>query len=182
MLETVSGSRLNRFHSCRLKIYFRYVLELAKPTSATQFLGRAVHGALQRWSIARWRGHPLDGENLKSSFVLDWASAQATELVEWESPLQEHKQQAKACGLVEMYLRETPIAPNEKPEAVEARVEADHLGLPQLVGVIDLVRPGGRIVDFKTTAATPHYEQAMHRNETQPTAYGTLHRKGRFGI
>jgi hypothetical protein len=47
-----------------------------------------------------------------------------------------------------MYLRETPIAPNEKPEAVEARVEADLTGLPRLVGVIDLVRPGGRIVGF----------------------------------
>ena len=177
LLETISASRLNSFHSCRLKFYFRYVLELAKPTSAAQFLGRAVHGSLQRWSNARWRGQVQDVENLKTSFVLDWASAQAAEPVEWESPLEEHEQQEKAWGLVEMYLRETPIAPDEKPEAVEARVEADLPGLPRLVGVIDLVRPGGRIVDFKTTAATPQHEQAIHRNETQLTAYGLLHRE-----
>lgn len=133
LLETISASRLNCFHSCRLKFYFRYVLELAKPTSAAQFLGRAVHGALQRWSNARWRGQALDGENFKTSFVLDWASAQATEPVEWESRLEEHEQQEKAWGLVEMYLRETPIAPNEKPEAVEARVEANLPGLPRLL-------------------------------------------------
>ena len=29
LLETISASRLNCFHSCRLKFYFRYVLELA---------------------------------------------------------------------------------------------------------------------------------------------------------
>jgi putative RecB family exonuclease len=177
LLETISASRLNSFHSCRLKFYFRYVLEIPKPTSAAQFLGRAVHGALQRWSNARWRGQPQDVESLKTSLVLDWASAQATEPVEWESLLEEHEQQEKAWGLVEMYLRETPIAPNEKPEAVEARVEADLPGLPRLVGVIDLVRPGGRIVDFKTTAATPQHDQAIHRNETQLTAYGLLHRE-----
>ena len=93
LLETISASRLNSFHSCRLKFYFRYVLEIAKPTSAPQFLGRAVHGALQRWSNARWRGQPQDVESLKTSLVLDWASAQATEPVEWESPLEEHEQQ-----------------------------------------------------------------------------------------
>jgi hypothetical protein len=91
--------------------------------------------------------------------------------------LEEHEQQEKAWGLVEMYLRETPIPPDEKPEAVEARVEADLPGLPRLVGVIDLVRPGGRIVDFKTTASTPQHDQAIHRNETQLTAYGLLHRE-----
>ena len=177
LLETISASRLNSFHSCRLKFYFRYVLEIAKPTSAAQFLGRAVHGALQRWRNARWRGQPQDVESLKTSFVLDWASAQAAEPVEWESPLEEHEQQEKAWGLVEMYLRETPIPPDEKPQAVEARVEADLPGLPRLVGVIDLVRPGGRIVDFKTTASTPQHDQAIHRNETQLTAYGLLHRE-----
>ena len=31
--EPVSASRINLFHSCRLKFYFRYVLKLNKPTS-----------------------------------------------------------------------------------------------------------------------------------------------------
>jgi hypothetical protein len=61
-------------------------------------------------------------------------------------------------------------------EAVEVKVEADlsHHGLPTLIGVIDLVRPTGRIVDFKTTSTTPN--QVLHRNETQLTAYGILYR------
>ena len=62
---------------------------------------------------------------------------------------------------------------------MEVRVEADlaRQGLPARVGIIDLVRPGGRIVDFKTSAATPNAEQVVHRNEIQLTAYGLLYRE-----
>jgi hypothetical protein len=63
-----------------------------------------------------------------------------------------------------LYLHNTPIAPDEKPEAVEVGVEADlsGRGLPLLVGIIDLVRAGGRIVDFKTSARKPNAE--LRRN------------------
>jgi len=52
LTNVVSASRLNCFHSCRLKFYFRYVLELVKPGSAALFVGKAVHAALQQWSTA----------------------------------------------------------------------------------------------------------------------------------
>ena len=173
----VSASRLNCFHSCRLKFYFRYVLELVKPGSAALFVGKAVHAALQQWSTARWRGQPHDAEALKAGFLMNWVTGQEEEPVEWDAD--EDTQQEKAWGLVDMYLRDTPIPAEEKPEAVEVRVEADLAkhGLPSLVGIIDLVRPGGRIVDFKTSAATPQAEQVVHRNETQLTAYGLLYRE-----
>jgi RecB family exonuclease len=176
LLEKVSASRLNTFHQCRLKFYFRYVLGLIKPSTGALFLGRAVHGALKRWSKARWLGQPHDADTLKPSFLAEWALAQELEPVAWDDD--EEKQQGKAWDLVEMYLRDTPIPASEKPEAVEVAVEAPLPdGLPRLVGIIDLVRPGGRIVDFKTTASTPVSEQAVHRNETQLTAYGLLHRE-----
>ena len=50
-------------------------------------------------------------------------------------------------------------------------------GLPVLRGVIDLIRPGGKIVDFKTTATTPNESQAEHRNQLQLTAYALLYRE-----
>ena len=177
LTSVVSASRLNCFHSCRLKFYFRYVLELVKPGSAALFVGKAVHAALQAWSTARWRGQPHNAEVLKAGFLMNWATAQEEEPVQWDAD--EDTQQEKAWGLVDMYLRDTPIPANEKPEAVEVRVEADLAkhGLPSLVGIIDLVRPGGRIVDFKTSAATPQAEQVIHRNETQLTAYGLLYRE-----
>jgi hypothetical protein len=39
-----------------------------------------------------------------------------------------------------------------------------------LVGVIDLVRAGGRIVDFKLTGKTPDPEMVTHMHGTQLTA------------
>ena len=177
LMGVVSASRLNCFHTCRLKFYFRYVLEIVKPGTAALFVGKAVHAALQQWSVARWRGQPHDTEALKAGFLMNWVTGQEEEPVAWQAD--EDTQQEKAWGLVDMYLRETPIPDDEKPEAVEVRVEADlaRHGLPTLLGIIDLVRPGGRIVDFKTSAATPNAEQVVHRNETQLAAYGILHRE-----
>jgi hypothetical protein len=176
LTEVVSASRLSCFHACRLKFYFRYVLGLVKPANSALYTGKVVHAALQAWSTARWRGQPHDAAALKTGFLMGWITGQEEEPVAWEAG-EEDAQQEKAWGLVDMYLRETPIPPDEKPEAVEVRVEADLPGLPTLLGFIDLVRPGGRIVDFKTSAATPQAEQVLHRNELQLTAYGLLYRE-----
>lgn len=178
LTNVVSASRLNTFHTCRLKFYFSYVMEMVKPATAALFVGKAVHAALQQWSTARWRGQPHDAESLKAGFLMNWITGQEEEPVKWEAG-EEDEEQEKAWGLVDMYLRDTPVPAEEKPEAVEVRVEADLAkhGLPTLVGIIDLVRPGGTIVDFKTSAATPNAEQVLHRNETQLTAYGILYRE-----
>ena len=86
-------------------------------------------------------------------------------------------------NLIELYLRDTPIAPDEKLEAVEVGLEADLTGhgLPTLVGVIYLVRAGGRIVDFKTSARKPDTELLPHTTETQTTSYGLLYREATGG-
>jgi hypothetical protein len=45
------------------------------------------------------------------------------------------------------------------------------------VGILDLVRPGGKIVDFKTAGQTPNPEKAVHLHETQLSVYGVLYRE-----
>ena len=42
LLATVSASRLNTFHTCRLKFYFNYVLGLARTKSAALHVGSTV--------------------------------------------------------------------------------------------------------------------------------------------
>jgi putative RecB family exonuclease len=49
-------------------------------------------------------------------------------------------------------------------------------GLPTLIGILDLVRAGGRIVDFKTTGKTPDREDAIHLNEAQLSCYSVSYR------
>jgi len=176
--EPVSASRINLFHSCRLKFYFRYILKLIKPVSSPLHLGKAVHYGLQEWSQRRWLGKPSGVEDIRESFNTHWKTSLDESPVEFLEG-EEEAQRDKAWGLVDMYLRETPIPIEEKPEAVEVSVEADlsKHGLPTLRGIIDLVRPGGVIVDYKTTATSPNEDQVLHRNETQLTAYGILYRE-----
>jgi hypothetical protein len=79
------------------------------------------------------------------AFETGWKEQQAKEgPVHWEG--EEEKQRIGAWSLVQLYLGQTPIPPDEKPEAVEVSVEADLVrhGLPILRGILDLVRPAGR--------------------------------------
>ena len=43
-------------------------------------------------------------------------------------------------------------------------------------GVLDLVRSGGRIVDFKTTGKTPDASSTAHQHEVQTSSYSLLYR------
>jgi len=177
LLATVSASRLGTWLGCRLKFYFRYVAGLRKPNTPARHVGTVVHAVLQQWNLARWRRTPLNAETVKAVFEQKWTPPE-DEPIAWDADEPKVAVKEQALGLVEMYLRETPIPPDEKPEAVEVSAEMDlsaH-GLPTLVGVIDLVRAGGRIVDFKTIGRTPDGEMALHNNDVQLTAYALLYR------
>lgn len=176
LLATVSASRLGAWLSCRLKFYFRYMAGLAKAPSPAMRVGSVIHAVLQQWNLARWRKAPLQGDLLRTVFEQCWQSAQEAEPIVWQDTEAETRDSAFAT--LETYLRDTPIPVNERPEGVEVKVEMDLAGhgLPVLVGIIDLVRQGGRIVDFKTTGRTPDPEQARHLNEAQTTAYALLYR------
>jgi hypothetical protein len=175
--KTVSASRLNCWQTCRLKFYFRYVLQIKRAQSAAQYVGSMVHLILQAWNLARWRNKPFDLETLKPKFEINWVEGQKQLAIEWDGEEQAEKQ--TSWRLLEMYFQQTPIPSDEKPEAVEVPVEADLVkhGLPVLIGVIDLVRKGGRIVDFKTTGQTPNPDKASHLNEMQMSCYSVLYRE-----
>jgi len=175
--KTVSASRLNTFHQCRLKFFFRYLAELDKPPTPALFVGKAVHAVLQVWNLARWRGEERDPEFFRTLLDTVWANPEEDAAVNWKGKEEEHR--ASAWSLLEAYFRDTTIPPEEKPQGVEVSVEADLVqrGMPKLVGIIDLVRPGGKIVDFKTSATTPNPDRSVHQNELQLACYGLLYRE-----
>jgi len=177
LVEEVSASRLGLWTSCRLKFYFKYVARMTKPATPALYVGKTVHSVLQEWNLARWKGHVMDVETLKEVFTQRWDEDQLGEDIAWDD---EQKERGTAWGLLELYLKETPISADEKPVAVEVRLEADlgEHGLPKLIGIVDLVRPGGKIVDFKTSAQTPNAERVAHQTEIQITSYGLLYRDG----
>jgi hypothetical protein len=135
-----------------------------------------VHLILQTWNLARWRNLPFDLPSLKPKFEANWVEKQKDQNIRWDN--EEKEQKKTSWSLLETYFRQTPIPVNERPQAVEVSVEADLAkhGLPMLIGVIDLVRAGGKVVDFKTSGQTPNAERAVHLNETQLSSYAVLYR------
>ena len=172
--KTVSASRLNCWLQCRLKFFFRYVLKITKPKTGALHYGSVVHLVLQQWNMGRWRKQPFDITKLKQVFDVGWADQGQ---IAWDG--EEPDQKNSAWNVLEKYFIETPIKANEMPEAVEVPMEADlsQHGLPVLIGVLDLVRSGGRIVDFKTTGKTPDSESALHQNGLQLDCYSVLYRE-----
>lgn len=177
LLETISASRLGTWLSCRLKFYFRYLSGLPQKPSTSMRVGTVVHAVLQQWNLARWRKAPLLDDMVKTVFDQAWASADAAEPILWGDD--EESTKAGALSLLETYLRETPIPLDERPEGVEVSAELDlaQHGLPRLVGIMDLVRQGGCIVDYKTTSRTPDGEKVLHTTEIQTTTYAMLYRE-----
>ena len=172
--KTVSASRLSCWSQCRLKFFFRYVLQIQKRKTASLHFGSVVHEVLKAWNMARWRKQAVELDRFKTLFEKGW---QDQSQIDWDG--EEEDQKKTAWGLLELYFKDTPIKPNEMPEAVEVPMETDlgKHGLPTLIGILDLVRAGGRIVDFKTAGKTPDKDHAEHLNETQLSCYSVLYRE-----
>ena len=177
LMITVSASRLNLFHACRLRFYFRHVLGLSRPKAAALHLGGTVHRTLRIWNRARWRQEAPSWGQLYAAYEEAWILGQAEEPVAWQHPAEQEQQKLVGWRLLETFWRETDLLTTGKPEAVEVQVEADlsRHGLPRLVGVLDLVQDG-RIIDFKTVGQTPAADRSTLLHATQATAYALLYR------
>ena len=90
--KTVSASRLNCWQTCRLKFYFRYVLQIKRAQSAAQYVGSMVHSILQAWNVARWRNKPFDLDALKPKFEVNWIEGQNQLEIDWDGEEQAEKQ------------------------------------------------------------------------------------------
>ena len=177
LVEEVSASRLKRWSTCRLQFFYHYVAQIKKPSTPALVIGKVVHSVLQEWNRARWLGHTTFKEILNEVFDAKWAEEQVDPEMDWNA--KEGDERLKTLSLLEFYLDQTPINAEERPMAVEVMLEADlaRHGLPNLIGVIDLVRPQGVIVDFKTSSITPNADNVAHLNEIQLTCYSILFRE-----
>lgn len=176
-LEYLSASRLKCFQECRLKFYFRYIEKLPSSTSPALVIGTITHAVLQQWNLARWRGEPSDTKAMWPVFMEHWMKELEGKDINWKG--KEEASRDNTWAMLEHYFSETPVPVEEKPEAVEVIVERDLIahGLPPLRGVIDLVREGGCIVDFKTAARSPTPSTVAHQHELQLGCYALLYRE-----
>ena len=154
------------------------MLKWKTPKTAALYVGSTVHAVLKLLNRARWRKETLTTEQLQQAFETAWVTEQQTEKVNWQ-PDEEPDEKKQGWALLQTYFAKSPIPPDERPEGVEVALEADlsKHGLPKLIGILDLVRAGGRTVDYKTVGQTPKDERAIHSNEVQLTAYSILYRE-----
>jgi putative RecB family exonuclease len=96
--KKVSASRLGLWQTCRLKFWFRYVLQLSKPRTPALHVGKVVHAALQTWNMARWRKEPFALDRFKRFFDRDWDGQQKEEKIKWAG--EEGKQRSGAWSLL----------------------------------------------------------------------------------
>lgn len=177
LLRYLSASRLKCWQTCRRQFYYRYVERITVPTAPALFIGRQIHEVLRLWNWGKWKNEPLSPEQLRAALEERWELDAAKEFIPWKTPDDEAIARDQAWAMLETYFTDCPVAPDERPEGVEVEVEFSlGDGLPPLYGIIDLVRPGGRIVDYKSAARSPGEDLAAHQHATQLACYALLYR------
>lgn len=175
-LDYISASRLSCWQQCRRKHYFRYVADIPSKPSPAMHLGKVVHATLQQWNLWRWDSKSYTRADLLRAFIRLWKKELADNPVNWVSKREQIKLRKQAWGLVSTYLDSGVIDEDEDIAGVEVRLEASIPDLPPLVGIVDLVRGNGRIVDFKTAARSPSENSVAHVHGTQLAIYSILYR------
>lgn len=103
--KIVSSSRLGTFLQCRLKFYFRYVVQIKKAKTAALFLGNAVHEALKAWNKTRWKENRLLSlKELHEEFSKAWEEQSKEEPVNWQD--EEETERLTGWRLLETYMRQ----------------------------------------------------------------------------
>jgi hypothetical protein len=179
LLAYLSASRLKCWQTCRRQFYYRYVERIVVPTAPALFIGRQIHAVLCRWNWAKWKEEALTREQLREFLFDHWEKEAAAEPipVPWKKPGDEAIARDQSWSMLETYFEQCPVAPEEKPEGVEVEVECSlGDGIPPLYGIIDLVRPGGRIVDYKSAARASSDGMAAQQHATQLACYALLYR------
>ena len=126
--------------------------------------------------MARWRKQPFEIEKLKQVFDKGWADQGQ---INWDG--EELEQKTSAWAVLEKYFTDTPIKPNELPEAVEVPVEADLIKtwsscFDRRFGSCESWRKNCGLSN--QLPRLPDNDMALHQNGVQLDCYSILYREG----
>ena len=180
----VSPSRLNLWLKCGLAFKLRYLDGIRTPPTPALFLGKAVHGALERVYRHRQLGVTLSQQDVAQNLTKTWPELEAVEKIRFTDDAEATALRKQAVDLVTTYLAQLPDD-EPKPLAVEATMQAplvdpfngEDLGIP-LLGVMDLTLDtddGATLIDFKTSSRSSAPLPITH--EIQLTSYAYLFRQ-----
>jgi hypothetical protein len=114
----ISPSRLNLWLRCPLAFKITYIDGIRTPTSASMFIGKQVHAALETHYRHRQLDVTLPPEQVIDSVADSWDEAVSGENVEFKSSGEEMRLKQQTADLVKAYMRQVP-ADEPRPLAVE---------------------------------------------------------------
>jgi hypothetical protein len=179
--EYVSASRLNLWLRCGLAFRLRYIDRVPEPTTASLFVGKQVHRALEFLYRRRQVGLVTELDEVNDSLLAGWEEGVHCEGVQFANHKEEAAAREQVISLLTAYCRQFP-SDEPRPLAVETSLSCplvdprsgEDLGMP-LVGIVDLVLPeqaGALIADFKTAASSRPPPEIQH--EIQLSCYSYL--------
>lgn len=154
----LSPSRVSTFLECAARWSYKYIHRLPEPPTGKLTLGTAVHQALGM-NFAQKIETEVDmpAADVIGQFRLAWQLAEGA--TAWSDDEDPRAIATTGEQLVETYMREQ--APKIRPVAVEIIVSGEIAGIP-VHGRVDVLDTDGRIIDWKTAAASPCGVLASH--------------------
>ena len=155
-LHHISASSAKLYLSCPLRYCFEKVLKLPSDTSAALLLGKAVHAGLSAFNLEIWKHGSAEVSGVLDHFDQAFAETETQDGTSWPKPNERDEILSMGKAMLEVYIEDEKLRNSPRPVAVEAAIQDADLGFDYpVVGILDLVRQGGQIVDYKTTSRCP---------------------------
>jgi len=176
VLTHLSASSIKNYLGCPLRFFFEKVLQLPRQPNLNQFLGKVVHEGLSLYNHAVWKRGTATLPELSDSIEAAFCTVEATDSIEWQTPEERNQLLSQANGIVGTYIEGEQKLKQPVPLGVEVLLTDIDLGFDYpFVGVLDLVRRGNVITDYKSIARTPSdLDLESWNHELQLTCYELL--------
>lgn len=151
LAEVLSVSQAKCFLTCPARWYFKYLIGLPDPPTASLGLGTAVHSALGYNFVQKIDSkQDLDIRAVVERFAIAWR--EQAQIVEFREDEDTGALADTGAAMVVAYMGQ--LAPTVQPAFVELPV-AGAIGGVQVRGFVDVVDIEGRVIDLKTSAKKP---------------------------
>jgi hypothetical protein len=166
----LSPSQMSCFMGCSAKWFFRYAMQLDSPQGSALSIGKAMHSAVRvNFEQKVHTREDLEVEGVLAVYEGEWVKE--AEVTRFQPD--ENQEQLRTMGraLVKEYIEK--VAPLIEPAAVELPVTGVIAGVP-VRGYVDVLDVHGRIIDLKSSKASPPKDKIRPDYRFQLATYARI--------
>ena len=176
VLTHLSASTIKNYLSCPLRFFYEKVLRLPRESNVNLLIGKAVHEGLSIYNWSIWKTGTADLQQLLVDYRKEFNRMHDEDPITWKTAEGKSKAEETGAAIIETYVTHDLTTNPDKPLGVEVMLRDVDLGFDYpFVGIIDLVRRGNVVTDYKSIGRTPS-DLAMEAwsHELQLTCYDLL--------